>query len=84
MMVREIKFVKLEKLLLEIGFMAMQTSGSQKVYQQPLSGVLIVLPGYERQALVRTIHLVTVRRILSENGLMTGDSFDNFLNKVAI
>ncbi|MEH2066583.1 MAG: hypothetical protein V7K50_30675, partial [Nostoc sp.] len=31
---------------------------------------VIVLPGYEQQAYVRTLHLVAVRRILSENGLM--------------
>ncbi|MBD2435431.1 type II toxin-antitoxin system HicA family toxin [Nostoc sp. FACHB-110] len=82
-MVREIKFTELEKLLLETGFVTMQTFGSQKIYQHPSSGTLIVLPGYEQQADVRTLHLVTVRRILSENGLMDSDRFNSFLNKVA-
>jgi hypothetical protein len=82
-MVREIKFKELEQLLFDMGFVAMQTTGSQKVYQYVPYSVLIILPGYEQQAYVRTIHLVAVRRILSENGLMDSDRFDGFLDKVA-
>jgi predicted RNA binding protein YcfA (HicA-like mRNA interferase family) len=82
-MVREIKFSELEQLLLSIGFVTMPTTGSQKVYQYPSSGTLVVLPGYEQQDYVRTVHLVAVRRILSENGLMDNDKFNNFLNKLA-
>lgn len=82
-MVREVKFQELEQLMLDIGFVAMQTTGSQKVYQYAPSATLIVLPGYEQQAYVRTVHLVAVRRILSENGLMDSDKFNRFLSKVA-
>ncbi len=82
-MVREIKFTQLEQLLLSIGFVAMMTSGKQKVYQYQSSGTLVVLPGYEQQAYVRTVHLVAVRRILLENGLMDSDKFNRFLDKVA-
>jgi predicted RNA binding protein YcfA (HicA-like mRNA interferase family) len=82
-MVREIKFTELEQLLLDIGFVAMQTTGRQKVYHHASSGTLIVLPDYEKQACVRIVHLVTVRRILSENGLMDSDKFNRFLDKVA-
>ncbi|KYC35749.1 hypothetical protein WA1_08070 [Scytonema hofmannii PCC 7110] len=82
-MVREIKFTELEQILLNIGFVTMPTSGRQKVYQYPSSGTLVVLPGYEQQACVRTVHLVAVRRILSENGLMDSDKFNRFLNLVA-
>ncbi len=65
-------------------FVAVRTTGSQKVYEYPSSGTLIVLPGYEQQAYVRIVHLVAVRRILSENGLMDSDKFNLFLSKVAI
>jgi predicted RNA binding protein YcfA (HicA-like mRNA interferase family) len=82
-MFREIKFTELEQLLFDMGFAEMQTTGSQKVYQYPASNVLIVLPAYDRQASVRKIHLVAVRRILSENGLMESDRFDACLDKVA-
>lgn len=82
-MVREIKFTELEQLILSIGFVTVPTTGSQKVYQYPPSGTLVVLPGYEQQAYVRTMHLVAVRRILSENGLMDSDRFNHFLQKLA-
>lgn len=82
-MVRDIKFIELENLLLSIGFVKVATTGSQKVYQYPSSGTLVVLPGYEQQAYIRTVHLVAVRRILSENGLMDSNAFNHFLNKLA-
>ena len=34
--------------MLDIGFVAMQTTGSQKVYQYAPSATLIVLPSYEQ------------------------------------
>ncbi len=82
-MVREIKFTELEQLLLSIGFATVPTTGSQKVYQYPSSGTLVVLPGYEQQAYLRTVHFVAVRRILSENGLMDSDRFNGLLDKQA-
>ncbi|MEC4818157.1 MAG: type II toxin-antitoxin system HicA family toxin [Scytonema sp. PMC 1069.18] len=82
-MVREVKFNELEPLLFSIGFVLMSTSGTQKVYQHPSSGTLVVLPGYEQQAYVRRVHLVAVRRILSENGLMDSGKFNRFLDKIA-
>ncbi|BAZ08936.1 hypothetical protein NIES4071_07420 [Calothrix sp. NIES-4071] len=82
-MVREIKFAELEHLLLSMGFVTVATAGSQKVYQYPSSGTLIVLPSYEQQAYVRTVHLVAVRRILLDNGLMDSDRFNRFLQKLA-
>lgn len=82
-MMREIKFTELEQLLLSIGFVTVPTTGTQKIYQYPSSGTLVVLPGYEQQAYVRIVHLVAVRRILSENGLMDGDKFNRVLDKVA-
>lgn len=82
-MVREIKFTELEQLLLSIGFAIVPTTGSQKVYQYPSSGTLVVLPSYEQQAYVRTVHFVAVRRILSESGLMNSDKFNHLLDKLA-
>ena len=83
MMIRDIKFVELEQLLLSIGFVEVPTTGSHKVYEYSPLGTLVVLPGYEQQANVRTMHLVAVRKILDENGLMNRDVFTSFLEKVA-
>ncbi|MFN6159134.1 MAG: hypothetical protein ACK6A9_15070 [Dolichospermum sp.] len=47
-----------------------------------MSGTLVILPAYEQQAYVQFVHLVAVRRILAENGLINSNSFDSFLGKV--
>ena len=54
-MLREIKFNELEHLLYSLGFVTIPTTGSHKIYQYPSSGTLVVLPGYEQQAYVRTV-----------------------------
>jgi hypothetical protein len=44
---------------------------------------LVILPAYEQQAYVQPVHLVAVRRILVENGLINTNTFDNFMGKIA-
>lgn len=75
-------FADLERLLLKLGFIACQTVGNHQVFQHPASNTLIVLPRYEPQEFLRPVHLVSVRKILTENGLMTIAAFDGFLEKV--
>jgi len=82
-MVRNIQFTDLEQLLFHIGFTKVATTGSQQIYQYPLSGTLVILPAYEQRAYVQPVHLVAVRRVLAENGLINSNSFDSFLGKVA-
>lgn len=79
MIIRDIKFAELEKLLLNIGFVEVPTTGSHTIYEYLPLGTLVVLPGYEQQANVRTMHVVAVRKILDENGLMDKDMFTSFL-----
>ncbi|MEH1782847.1 MAG: type II toxin-antitoxin system HicA family toxin [Nostoc sp.] len=82
-MVRNIQFIDLEELLLKAGFAKVATTGSQQVYQYPSSGTLVILPPYEQQAYVQPVHLVAVRRVLLENDLISMNTFDRFLEKVA-
>jgi hypothetical protein len=70
-------------LIFKIGFTKVPTTGSQQIYQYPLSGNLVILPTYAQQAYVQPVHLVAVRRVLIENGLINTNSFDSFLGKVA-
>ena len=69
-MVRDIQFSNLEQLLFKIGFTKVPTTGSQQIYQYPSSGTLVILPAYEQRAYVQPVHLVAVRRVLAENGLI--------------
>jgi predicted RNA binding protein YcfA (HicA-like mRNA interferase family) len=81
-MLRGIIFSDLEKLLLKVGFTTLPTAGSHKVFKYPSSGVLVILPGYKKKAYVHPVHLVAVRQILIEKGLMDKNTFDSFLEKV--
>ncbi|MDB9536965.1 type II toxin-antitoxin system HicA family toxin [Dolichospermum planctonicum CS-1226] len=82
-MVRDIQFSDLKQLLFKIGFTTVPTTSSQQIYQYPSSGTLVILAAYAQQAYVQPVHLVAVRRILVENGLINTNSFDSFLGKVA-
>ncbi|QEI43178.1 hypothetical protein BMF77_03794 [Dolichospermum sp. UHCC 0315A] len=81
-MVRDIQFTDLEQLLFKIGFTKVPTTGSQQVYQYLSSGSLVILPAYEQQAYLQPVHLVAVRQILVENGLINTNTFDSFMRKI--
>jgi predicted RNA binding protein YcfA (HicA-like mRNA interferase family) len=75
-------FADLEKLLLRLGFVNCPSTGTQRVFQHADSETVIVLPAYETDELVRPIHLVGMRKILVENGLITSAAFDGYMEKV--
>ncbi len=81
-MLRNIMFTELEQMLLRLGFTSLSTAGSHHVFQHPSSGALVILPGYDKKAYVDAIHLVAVRRILIENGLIDKSSFSSFVEKM--
>jgi predicted RNA binding protein YcfA (HicA-like mRNA interferase family) len=81
-MLRSIIFSELEKLLLKVGFTTVPTAGSHKVFKYPSPGALVILPADEKKACVHSLHLVAVRRILMENGLIDRSAFVSFLEKV--
>jgi len=81
-MANEITFAASEKLLSALGFTPYPTTGSQRVFQYPPLGTMVVLPDYRHQSFIQPIHLVAVRKILIENGLITPAAFDGFLEKV--
>ena len=81
--VGEISFASLEELLTQVGFKTLPTAGKHQVFKEPVSKAMVVLPAYPKQAQVRPIHLVAVRRTLVENGLIDEDVFDRFINKLS-
>jgi predicted RNA binding protein YcfA (HicA-like mRNA interferase family) len=75
-MSKQITFAELEKLLLELGFVPNPAQGTQQVFVYPDLDVLVVFPGYNKKDTVHPAHLVSTRKILSENGLMDADVFN--------
>jgi predicted RNA binding protein YcfA (HicA-like mRNA interferase family) len=75
-MSKQITFADLEKLLLDLGFVSNPVSGTQQVFVYPDLDILVILPGYNKKDMVHPAHLVSTRKILSENGLMDTDVFN--------
>jgi len=56
-MVRDIQFSNLEQLLFKIGFTKVPTTGSQQIYQYPLSGTLSIVRNFGHFTGLRTTGL---------------------------
>ncbi|NJM77313.1 MAG: type II toxin-antitoxin system HicA family toxin [Acaryochloridaceae cyanobacterium RU_4_10] len=76
MMPKKVTFAELEQLLLGLGFVSRPPKGTHHVFGYPALDVLVSLPDYHKKDLVHPAHLVMVRRVLAENGLMNSDEFD--------
>ncbi len=72
----------LERLLLRLGFVAVESAGSHRGYRHQSSGTVIVLPPSRANGTANRAHLVAIRRTLVERGVITESSFDDLLHKV--
>jgi hypothetical protein len=79
-----VTFAELEKLLLELKFVRQPVQGSHQVSLYRGQDVLVVLPDYESQDWVLPAHLVSVRRILAENDLMSFSEFESWISSAKI
>ena len=82
MMFRNILFKDLKQLLFNLEFKVVPTLGNHYIFEHPISKALVILPQYEDQAYLDRTHLVAVRRILIENGLIDDVRLDSILEKV--
>ena len=72
----------LDRLLLYLGFERDIVTGSHRVYRHTSSETTVVLPGRGTNGLTSRDHVVAVRRLLVEKGLVSQSSFDALLGKV--
>jgi hypothetical protein len=82
-MFKNMLFKDLKQLLFKLEFQSIPTSGNHYVFQHPFSEALAIIPKYENQAYVDKIHLVAMRRILIEYGLIDGVKFDYIWARIA-
>jgi hypothetical protein len=78
-----IAFARLRQLLLDRGFTETVAARSHVFFGHPPSGAEIALPPHRPDQAVLPHHLVTVRRMLDEKGLMDGGDFDDFVASAA-
>ena len=80
-MSKKITNKNLERLLEDLGFTLHRVNGSHKVFKLPSKDVLIVLPFTRSTELVKSYHLVAVKKALIEKGVLDYDSFESRLNR---
>ena len=81
-MIKNILFSELKNFLFNLNFTLLPTKGFHYIFKHSKSDTLIVLPKYQDNAYVDSIHLVAIRRILLENSLIDSRIFDNFHEKI--
>jgi predicted RNA binding protein YcfA (HicA-like mRNA interferase family) len=73
----------LERVLLKLGFHDASVRGSHRAYRHPSSGAVVVLPWQHKSEILRPVHLVSVRKTLSEMGILDSDFSDGLLEREA-
>jgi len=74
-----ISFGVLRQLLLDMGFSETVVPKSHVGFRHAATGAEIMLPIYRATDAVAPRHLLLVRVTLDANGLMDGDTFDEFV-----
>jgi hypothetical protein len=82
-MTEAITFADLEKLLLKLNFVVRPTSGHHRVFEYIPLGTVLVFPPYQPTDIVQPMHLISTRKTLVENGLISLAAFEGFLEKIA-
>ena len=75
-----VKYERLRRLLLDLGFVPTTVPGSHVVFRRPGSKSTLVLPPLARGDGVDAPTLAAVRKSLAENGLMPAAAFASALN----
>jgi predicted RNA binding protein YcfA (HicA-like mRNA interferase family) len=74
---------KFKKTLFNLGFFESQVKGSHRTFRHPSSGTTVVLPWRQLDKYVSPAHLISIKRTLSETGVLDRDSFERLLEKSA-
>ena len=76
-----VRFAELRQLLTELGFLQDTLKNKSICFRHAPSGTVFHLHHYKPDEFVIVVHLIMVRRILDERGLMEADEFERLLNK---
>ena len=82
MMRKDIPYSGLEHALIQMGVVPRDTGGKYRVLSHQPTDTLVVLPFYQEDENVRLPHLVGIRRVITERGVIEADDFDKLLAAV--
>lgn len=72
---------QLEFLLSELGYQLLRANGEPRVFQNPDFNAVSVLPVAPMDEIARPHHLITLRKVATEKGIVDEATFDTLLAK---
>lgn len=82
-MTKTTTFAKLRKFVESLGLDHGRGPEGHEYFRQPNGKVLLVLPKYRSNQVVRPAHLIGLRHLLIEHGWVEPQAFDGFLDQKA-
>lgn len=76
---KAITFADLERVLLAVGFVQIPTTGHHKVFRHGETDTIVLLPLVPADTALDDTHLVAVRKLVDERGVIASDAFDGLL-----
>ncbi|HEX5506155.1 MAG TPA: hypothetical protein VFW96_26285 [Thermomicrobiales bacterium] len=76
---KTITFADLERVLLTVGFAQVPTAGRHKVFRHGETDTVVLLPLVPAETALDDTHLVAVRKMVDERGVIAADVFDSML-----
>ncbi len=74
-------YAQLEFLLTELGYHLLRPHGEPRVFENPDSNAVSVLPVAPSEEIARPHHLITLHKVSIEKGIVDEATFDAFLAK---
>jgi predicted RNA binding protein YcfA (HicA-like mRNA interferase family) len=73
---------QMEKLLTQLGYRLSPSKGPQRVFENPEYDAVMLLPPADKEKYARMEHLMTLRRIAIEKGIVDETTFERLLSEV--
>ena len=73
---------QMEHLLTKLGYVRMPSEGKQRVYENSQFDAIMLLPPQGKEHFARIEHLMTLRKIATEKGIVKPADFDKMLASV--
>ena len=81
MMNRQLTTEQMESLLHSLGYLQYPSQGSQRVFENREYGAIQLLPSEGKEPYARIEHLMTLRRVSIEMGIVDEQTFEDLLEK---
>jgi predicted RNA binding protein YcfA (HicA-like mRNA interferase family) len=82
MMNKRLTSEQMERLLERLGYHLMPSKGAQRVFENPKFNAVQILPPAGQEPYSRVEHLMTLRKVSIEKGIVDTEAFDALLEQL--